>query len=150
MIEIKIPQEINKYEAKLVGPFTTRQTVCLCCMGLLCVGTYNVLKPVIPSDYLYFLCLILGVPFALCGWYKPYGMHFEKFFVAVLFNTIISSSKRVFKSDNVIKTIEEKLTIKPVEELNSKKKKRTSKTKKNSKKKDLKKIQNKYRKQTMQ
>ena len=149
MIEIKIPQEINKYEAKLVGPFTTRQTLCLIGMGLTCLVFYNVLKPLVPVDYLYALCLIIGVPFALCGWYKPYGMHFEKFFVAVLFNTIISSSKRFFKSENVINSIENKMTIKPVEELNKKKGKK-QKDKKNTKnKKNTKKIQKKYKKQTM-
>lgn len=143
MIEIKIPQEINKYEAKLVGPLTTRQTICLIGMAVICIATFNILKPLVPADYLYMICLFLAVPFALCGWYKPYGMHFEKFFMAVLFNTIISSTRRIFKSNNVVSNIEKKLTTPAVEEMKGKKKQ------KKAKQKDPKKIQKKYKKHTM-
>ena len=143
MIEIKIPQEINKYEAKLVGPLTTRNTVCLIGMAVVCIATFNILKSIVPADYLYVLCIILAAPFGLCGWYKPYGMHFEKFFIAVLFNTVISSSRRIFKSNNVVNNIEKKLTTPAVKEMEGKKKQ------KQAKKKDPKKIQKKYKKHTM-
>ena len=146
MIEIKIPQEINKYEAKLVGPLTTRQTICLVGMAVVCIATFNILKSLLPEDYLYIVCLFLAVPFALCGWYRPYGMHFEKFFMAVLFNTIISSSRRIFKSSNIVENIEKKLITPSVEEMNSKKKQKKQKT---VKQKDPKKIQKKYKKHTM-
>ena len=98
MIEIKIPQEINKYEAKTVGRFTTRQTICLVIVALLSVGLWNLLKGALDVNTRIGICLVVAVPFALAGWYKPYGMHFERFFIAVLFNTIISSTKRIFKS----------------------------------------------------
>ncbi|MCI9545802.1 MAG: PrgI family protein [Lachnospiraceae bacterium] len=145
MIEIKIPQEINKYESKLVGPFTTRQTICVICMAALCVGTYYTLKNIVSTDALYFVCFCIAIPFGLLGWYKPYGMKAEKFFLAVFFNVVISSSRRIFKSENMISAIESKCTTSGVEELNDKKKKAKSKKPKGT---DYKKAQNKYRKET--
>lgn len=143
MIEIKIPQEINKYESKLVGPLTTRQTACVVCMAALCAGTYYILKDIINSDILYFTCFLMAVPFGVIGWYKPYGMRAEKFILAVLFNTIISSSRRIFKSQNIISIIENKFTTPDVKEMNDKKGKRKPKAKKAT---DPKKIRNSYKK----
>lgn len=154
MIEIKIPQEISQYEAKLVGPLTTRQTACVVAMGVLAYSIYNILKTTVDANTLYSICFFSAVPFGLVGWYKPYGMPAEKFFLAVLFNTIISSSKRVFKSNNILNTISSKLNTPVVQEYTSKKeeKKAARKNKqgnKNKSPKALKKSQKKYRKQLM-
>ena len=145
MLEMKIPQEINKYESKLVGPLTTRQTLSIIAAGVLCVLFFKIFKGLIPDDYLYVGCFVIAFPFGIIGWWKPYGMPAEKFFLAVLFNTIISSSRRFFKSNNVVNKIEQKLTVPAVQELDKKKKKKQ----KQAKKVDPKKIQKKYKKQTM-
>lgn len=147
MIEIKIPQEINKYESKLVGPLTTRQTACVVCIAALCLGVYHILKGLVNTDTLYAICFTIAIPFGIIGWYKPYGMKAEKFFLAVFFNVVISSSRRIFKSENIISAIESKCTTSGVEELNDKKKKKNAKPKK-PKGTDYKKAQNKYRKET--
>lgn len=100
MIEIKIPKEINKYEAKLIGMFTTRQTVCIGITCVLCILTYNILKP-IDSNIASFACFIVAAPFVLCGWYKPYGMHFEQFFKTMLMSSFLAPAKRKYKSRNL-------------------------------------------------
>lgn len=99
MIEIKIPKEINKYEAKLISVFTTRQTVCVAITCVLCILTYNILKP-IDTNIASFACFAVAVPFVLCGWYKPYGMHFEQFFKTVLFSAFLAPAKRKYKIKN--------------------------------------------------
>lgn len=142
MIEIKIPQEINKYESKLVGPLTTRQTICVVCMAALCAGTYYILKDIINSDILYFTCFLIAIPFGIIGWYKPYGMKAEQFILAVLFDCIISSSRRIFKSPNIISSIEDKFNTSAVIEMNDKKGKKPKKQKAP----DSKKIRNAYKK----
>ncbi len=152
MIEIKIPQEISKYEAKLVGPLTSRQTACVVAMGALAYGLYNILKGTVDANTLYALCFFSAVPFGLIGWYKPYGMPAEKFFLAVLFNTIISSSKRIFKSNNILSAISSKLNTPVVQEYTNKKEGKKAAKKQGSKPKSpkaLKKSQKKYRKQIM-
>ena len=145
MLQLQIPQEINKYESKLVGSLTTRQTFSIVGMAIVAVGGYNLLKNIVSGDLLYAICLTLAVPFALIGWKKVDGMPFEKFFMAVLFNTIISTSRRIFKSESIISNIEKKLTTASVQELNGKKQKKAKKEKQPNPKK----IRKKYKKHTM-
>lgn len=147
MIEIKIPQEINKYESKAVGPLTTRQVVCVVLAGILCIAFFKIFKGLIADDALYATCFLIAVPFALIGWYKPYGLPAEKFFIAVLFNTIISSTKRFFKSENIVDVVERKFYTSAVEELNSKKDKK--KKEKQIKNKTPKKNNKNYKKETI-
>lgn len=104
-IEIEIPKDITKYEAKLMGPFTTRQIVCLVPAVLLAIATYNVGKKFVTQDTCYFLVLIVISPFLLCGWYKPYGMPFEKFIKTAFVSNILSPKHRKYITKNVYEEI---------------------------------------------
>ena len=101
MIEVKIPQEINQYDAKLIGPFTIRQAVCGGSAVLLSYLAWHFLQNTMAQETLIGLILLIAVPFGLLGWIKPYGQRFEHFFVGVLFNTLISCSTRTFRSENL-------------------------------------------------
>ena len=102
MIEIRIPEEVTKYEAKLVGPFTTRQCVVLVIFVPICFGVYQLGFRLTGSGDIasYFLIPFAGLG-ALFGWVKPYGHPFEKFVQAVFINMFIAPSKRKAKSDNI-------------------------------------------------
>ena len=102
MIEVKIPQEINQYDAKLVGPFTMRQALCGGIAALLSYGIYNGMKGTVSEETVIGLIMLVSTPFALLGWVKPYGMRFEKFFIGILFNTLISSPKRYYQPKDMI------------------------------------------------
>ena len=99
MIEIKIPKEIEQYDAKVIGPFSIRQAVCGGTAALLSYGLYNLFYAALTEEQLIGIIIAVSVPFGLIGWIRPYGMRFEKFFMAVLFNTIISSPKRYFRQE---------------------------------------------------
>lgn len=100
MIEIKMPKEINKYEAKAVGPFTLRQLICLFICLPLCVGTFLLLNPYIGPDIAGFFVLpIAGVGY-LFGWYKPYGMRFEKYLQTMFICSFLAPTKRLYKTEN--------------------------------------------------
>ena len=105
MIEVKIPQEISQYEAKMVGPFTMRQAIC----GLAAIVASWTLRAhlgnILSQDALISLIVLVCIPLGLIGWIKPYGMRFELFFAGVLFNTLISNSKRFFRSADIIAKI---------------------------------------------
>lgn len=99
-IEIKIPKEINRYEAKFIGPFTLRQTLCLVTCLPIGVGLYILVKPYVGSDLAgFFVIPPAGVGY-LFGWYKPYGMKFEKYLQSVFVNSFLAPSKRVYKTEN--------------------------------------------------
>lgn len=43
MLEVPIPKEVNKYEAKLVAGLTTRQTICLVIAAVQAIIVHNIL-----------------------------------------------------------------------------------------------------------
>lgn len=107
MIEIKIPKEINKYEAKFIGPFTLRQTIAVCLALPLCVIVFNVAKPYLGTDATGFLCIIPASLGYLFGWFRPYGMKFEKFLKSCFISAVLSPSKRKYKSKNYYEILNE-------------------------------------------
>ena len=148
MIEVKIPQEISQYEAKMIGPFTIRQAICGGIGIVTAWGLYNGLSDVLPRDAIVGIIFLICVPLGLIGWIKPYGMRFEKFFMGVLFNTLISSAKRYFVSMNTVANMERAPSAPETIEVTDKKG-RTKKVKqKKPKTESPKKIQKKYRKYT--
>ena len=109
-IEIKMPNEIRKYEAKIAGPFTLRNLVCLCIFLPLGFVVFILTKPYIGMDMAGFLVFPFGGLAWLFGWYKPYGLKFEKYMQTVFINSFIAPSKRVYKTENyyskILKEIE--------------------------------------------
>lgn len=103
MIEIEIPKDIRKYETKLIGPLTTRQTICA--VGA-CAIAFAVSKitTFVPQDLQFFVIALPALPFLLIGWVKPYGMHFEQFVASTFVSTILSPKYRKYKTKNVYAT----------------------------------------------
>lgn len=100
MISIQIPKEISSYESKLIGPFTTRQTICVFCMALVDIILYNLIGGFVSMDLAIFGCILGAAPFALIGWYKPYGMHFEKYVKSIFVSQFLAPTKRIYKTEN--------------------------------------------------
>ena len=127
MIEIKMPNEINKYEAKAAGPFTLRQLICLIICMPIGIGIFLLAKPFIGVDLAGFLVLIPGAVAFLFGWYKPYGMKFEKYLRSVFISSFLAPSKRVYKTENfyaaILQDIEAKDNGQPRDEKSNKKQK---------------------------
>lgn len=101
MIEIKMPKEINQYEAKAAGPFTLRQLLCLFICLPIGVAIFMLSKPYVGVDVAGFLVFIPGSVAYLFGWYKPYGMWFEKYMQTVFVNSFLAPSRRVYKTENI-------------------------------------------------
>jgi hypothetical protein len=100
MIELEVPKDIRKYEAKLFGPFTTRQLICFVIACAVAFGVYTFLKDFIVQDILIMLILVIDLPVLLCGWFKPYGMAFEQFAKVAFTTTFVSPSVRKYVTEN--------------------------------------------------
>lgn len=92
MIEVAVPNDICKYESKLIGPFTTRETIALCLAGVVGFGLYKVLGSAFSIETVGYLIIPLVAPILVCGWYKPYGIPFEKF-IWIVINTMLLSPR---------------------------------------------------------
>lgn len=95
-IDIRIPKEIRRYEAKFVGPLTMRQTICVGIGLPVCIGLYNILKYAVPRDLMLIVLLLPAAVTFLFGWVKPYGMKFEQFFFTAFINNVLAPKKRKY------------------------------------------------------
>lgn len=100
MIELEVPKDIRKYEAKLFGPFTTRQLICFIIACIVAFFVYQFVGALIPRDVIIFLIIIVDLPVLLCGWFKPYGMAFEKFAKTAFTTSFVSPAVRKYVTEN--------------------------------------------------
>lgn len=101
MIEIEVNQDIREYKTKLIGPFTTRQVICLILGGTTVIGAYNLLQPYLTSDTTTFVCMILAIPFILMsGIFEPHGMKMEDFLKASFVSLVLSPTVRKYELEN--------------------------------------------------
>lgn len=100
MIELEVPKDIRRYEAKLFGPFTTRQLICFVIACAVAFVALKFLGELMPQDYAFFFIIIIDLPVLLCGWFKPYGMPFEKFAKVAFTTTFISPPARKYVIEN--------------------------------------------------
>ncbi len=134
MIEIEIPKDLKDFEPKVIGPFTVRQLVCtVSIVGIMLVG-YNVLKMFFDNGLKVVIPLILCLIPILIGWYKPYGMRFEKYAISQLYTVIIPPKKRLYKVENTYEQFEKMIEKEEKEKLEAETK-AAKKQKANSKKK---------------
>jgi hypothetical protein len=109
-LEVKIPDEINDYEGKLILGLSVRQLLAI--LGAICVGLIIVFggKEHISRDILPWLVLISAVPFFGWGFYRYDGMKFEDA-VRVFVNYLFFNPKRVYEDteNNIFIKINENL-----------------------------------------
>lgn len=105
MIEVRIPKELDHYEAKFIGPFTLRQAVCLVCALPAGIIIFNLTKTHVGTETAGFFCLVPAIAAYLFGWLKPYGMKFEVFLRSVFISSVLAPSKRKYKTVNYFKLL---------------------------------------------
>ena len=101
-IEIEIPKDITKYESKLIGPLTTRQTICSVPAAGLAIAEAMLLKETLSQDMLIGIIIFTVIPFILLGWIKVYNLPFEKFLASVFVTIVLAPKHRKYITDNPI------------------------------------------------
>ena len=101
-IEKSIPEDIRDFEPALIGPFTKRQTLCL--VGAVGAGLAIVFLTgsLLSLELKMFLVIAISSPLILVGWYKPYGLPFEKFAKVVVNSMILAPKYRKYKSERLV------------------------------------------------
>ena len=110
MIQVKISQDINKYESKTFWGFSPRQlgfTVLAVAIGLVINFGFTFIQ----EDIRGLITMAIAVPCIGCGWIKLQGMHFEKYMI-LFFKSNFGNNKRVFINENLIHYIESDKKIK--------------------------------------
>ncbi len=100
MIETKVPMDIRSYKAKLIGPFTTRQLICITlCVILDIMAYFFVISPLqLGLRPAIIVLTLLDVPI-MAFTIEPMHMPMEQYVRHVLLRSLIAPVKRKAKSD---------------------------------------------------
>ena len=109
-LEINVPKEITRYEAKLIGPFTARQSI----WGAIGLGasvlSYKLCNAFLPELAMGAL-LLAAAPCACIGFVKVYEMPFEQFAVGWIKTRFLAPSKRKSIVKNQFAIIDEEMNV---------------------------------------
>lgn len=101
MIEIDIPSiDPIQHQPKVFLGMTMRQIICIIPSLAVSVGLFS-LTYGISSELSMFLVLMVMIPAALVGWYRPYNMNFEDYAKLWFYNEFQSNRKRILKTDSM-------------------------------------------------
>ena len=142
MVEREILQDINGYEPKLIGPVTARQLLCSAAAAFICIPSFFSLNEIFITQAAITIAGALGTPLLACGFYKPYGLPFEKFFIQYFKMNWMAPAMRKYKTNNSNMNYIRELTRAEMKLSETNEKKEFKKTKKARKKelKDIKKM----------
>lgn len=100
MIEIEMPKDITKYEAKLAGVVTPRQAICVVIAVVVGFGVRALFKILgLPQLETFGMMAAAAVPLVFAV-YKPYGMKLEEFLESAFVNNVLAPTKRKYISEN--------------------------------------------------
>jgi hypothetical protein len=108
MITVEMTDDIRQYETKFLGPFTLRQTICVG-LGAAIAIPIALLLPFEDISNKLFVAFFIAMPFILCGWIKPAGMHFEVFSMRILYSSVLTPKKRRVRAQNSYRKAYEKI-----------------------------------------
>lgn len=98
MIERDI-KDTDKYEAKFIGPLSSRQTIFGVIGAAFAITGYFLTRNIL-GNAAFFVGVLAGFPWFLCGFYKPHNIPFEKFAKSVFVSMLLAPTKRRYKTEN--------------------------------------------------
>lgn len=96
MIECPIPQDILKYQAKVIGGFSAREAICLFIGGVCGIAAFFTIGSTI-SDITVKIIItaIFALPGFIFGFVKPLGQPFEKIVGVIIQDNFLTPTKLV-------------------------------------------------------
>ncbi len=109
MIEIEMPKDITKYEAKLAGIITPRQAICVAIAAVAAFGVRAIFRMIgLRSIETFAMMTAAAIPLLFAAW-KPYGMKLEEFLETAFINNVLAPTKRKYISENEFRTDYDKI-----------------------------------------
>lgn len=101
IIEVQVPKDISEYESTLIGPLTSRQTICFAAAAIVEFLYYNAIQMLdIGLDMNALLCIgiMLAAPILYMAIGKPYGMRPETYIYYYLLPMVLSKKDRPYET----------------------------------------------------
>ena len=107
MIDIRIPKEIRTYKEKFFFGLTLRQSVCTGLALAINIPLYFLGRDILGDDLTGWLVILTAIPLMAIGFINYNGMTFEELAIAVIKFSFIYPRKRIYKSENLFRKINE-------------------------------------------
>ena len=101
MIEIKVPKEVRAYKEKVIGPFTLRQIFSGLITFPLVIPLFLYLNNKVGQQVASYVCMAIGGPLLLAGFYEKNGMPFEKYLLTIFKFTFVIPQRRKYIVQNI-------------------------------------------------
>lgn len=117
MVTRHTQKDVGHFESKLIGPFTTRQTIFIGVAAAIDVIVFNIIR-VLGMDVanMITICAVIDIPFIACAYIKPYGMKMEEFIEQYYIYKIQAPSIRYVETHTWLDDYKEKLSPKEQKE----------------------------------
>lgn len=100
-MEIKIPKEIRDYQESIYLGLSARQFIFSVIAVVLAVGVYFILKPVLGTEVVSWLCILCAAPFATMEFFRYNGLNFEQFVRAWIHSQFLMPTRLTFQAQNL-------------------------------------------------
>lgn len=100
-MEVKINREIREYTESMFFGLTMRQFIFTVLALVSSVLSYFLLKPLIGTTAVSWVCMLVAAPFAVLGFVKYNGMTAEKFIWAWIKSEILIPKRLCFGNSNM-------------------------------------------------
>lgn len=101
MIEVKVPKEVRAYKEKIIGPFTLRQLVSGLIAFPIVIPLFIFLLDKFGQQIASYICMAVGGPLLLIGFYEKNGQPFEKYMKQILRFYFVLPQKRKYITQNI-------------------------------------------------
>ena len=100
-MEIKINKEIRNYSEAVFFGLSLRQLIFSVLACLVAGSIFFVLKPILGTETVSWICILAAAPFAALGFLKYNGLTAEKFLWAWIKSEFLTPKKLTYKSINL-------------------------------------------------
>lgn len=104
-MEVKINREIRNYTESIFFGLSVRQFVFSLCAVLSAVGAWFLLKPLIGTEAISWVCIVCAAPFAALGFVRYHGLPAEKLLWAVLRSEILEPKQLCARCENLYRNL---------------------------------------------
>lgn len=100
-MEVKINKEIRNYTESMFFGLSLRQLVFSLLAVVVAVGFFFLLRPVLGTETVSWVCILGAAPFAALGFISYHGMNAEQFLWAWLRSEVIEPKEVKFEAENL-------------------------------------------------
>ena len=100
-MEEKINKEIRDYTESMLFGMSLRQLVFSALAVIVAVGLFFLLRPVLGTETVSWICILGAAPFAALGFVSYHGMTAEEFLWTWLRSEVIEPKEVKFKAENL-------------------------------------------------